>query len=105
MHGSNIGIWEIDMPDGVLRNGQANFTNVWEQLGYPRPASPTDFTAPITLVHPDDVGRLEGEINEYLAGHVAKLEIEHRRDTVTGPTDGCSRAASPCSTRRIDRSG
>jgi PAS domain S-box-containing protein len=76
--GSNIGIWEIEMPDGVLCNGRVDFTNVWEQLGYPRPASPTDFATPMSLVHFDDAERLERAINAYLTGHVAKLEVEHR---------------------------
>src|SRR5579871_3065145 len=32
--GSNIGVWEVDMPDGVFRNGRVDFTNVWELVGY-----------------------------------------------------------------------
>ena len=30
--GSNIGIWELDMPDGVFRNGRIDFMNILEQL-------------------------------------------------------------------------
>ena len=39
VRGSNIGIWEVDMPDGVVANGRAHFINVWEQLGLDRPES------------------------------------------------------------------
>jgi PAS domain S-box-containing protein len=78
VRGSNIGIWEVDMPDGQFRNGRVNFTNVWEQLGYARPPSPTDFATPMSLVHSDDSTRVIGAIDAYLAGDSVKLEVEHR---------------------------
>src|SRR5262249_55127787 len=32
VRGSGIAIWEIDMPDGVYRNGLGRYVNFWEQL-------------------------------------------------------------------------
>ena len=79
VRGSNIGMWEIDLPDGDLRNGRVDFTNVFELLGYGRGDElPTDFAARMTLVHPDDRALLEGAILEYLSGRAGKLEVEHR---------------------------
>ena len=68
VRGSNIGIWEIDMPDGVLQDGRVIFINLWEQFGYDRPDSPTDFATPMSLVHPDDRERLEQSLQSYLLG-------------------------------------
>ena len=42
LRGSNVGVWEIDMPDGDYRHGRGNHVNVWEQLGYERPDSSID---------------------------------------------------------------
>jgi PAS domain S-box-containing protein len=78
VRGSNIGIWEIDMPDGVLQDGRVIFINLWEQFGYDRPDSPTDFATPMSLVHPDDRERLEQSLQSYLLGATSELEIEHR---------------------------
>ena len=78
VRGSNIGIWEVDMPEGQFRTGHVDFTNVWEQLGYARPPSPTDFATPMSLLHSDDSTRVIGAIDAYLAGDSVKLEVEHR---------------------------
>jgi PAS domain S-box-containing protein len=78
VRGSSIGIWEIEMPDGALRNGRLDFTNVFELLGYDRPELASDFEARMTLVHPEDRGRLEEAIQAYLCGQIPDLEVEHR---------------------------
>ena len=41
VRGSNIGLWENDMPDGVYENGRGHWINMWGPLGYDRPESPT----------------------------------------------------------------
>src|SRR5262249_1830706 len=33
LRGSNIGIWEVDAPDGDSRHGRVYYVNLWEQLG------------------------------------------------------------------------
>jgi hypothetical protein len=63
VRGSNIGIWEFDMPSGVIYNSQANFTNIWEQLGLQRPEVPPGFETVSDLVDPDDRERLDGVIH------------------------------------------
>ncbi|MDB5310446.1 MAG: signal transduction histidine kinase [Gemmataceae bacterium] len=78
VRGSNIGIWEIDMPDGVYRTGRVDFTNVLEQLGYYGPEEATDFATRMALIHPADREPVEGAIQAYLAGKTGQLEVEHR---------------------------
>ncbi len=78
VRGSNIGIWEIDMPDGVFRNGRLDFRNIWEQLGYDRPEVAADFATRMTLVYADDRQRVQNAIAAYLDGQTRELEIEHR---------------------------
>jgi PAS domain S-box-containing protein len=78
VRGSNIGIWEIEMPDGVVRNGRVSFTNIFELLGYDRPDLASDSGARMTLVHPDDQSQLEEAIQAYLSGQNEELEVEHR---------------------------
>src|SRR5271157_2392944 len=78
VRGSNIGIWEIDMPDGDYRHGHRYHVNIWEQLGYERPDSRTDHETGMVLVHPDDRASLEAAMGRYLAGETAEFEVENR---------------------------
>jgi PAS domain S-box-containing protein len=78
VRGSNIGIWEIDMPEGVAQGGRVEFLNVLEQLGYDRPDGPADVATRMTLVHPDDRDRVEQAIQAYLDDTIREFEVEHR---------------------------
>jgi PAS domain S-box-containing protein len=76
--GSDIGIFELEFPDGTFPSGRAVFSNVWEQLGYGRREPLPDFAAGLGLSHPDDRARQEGFFRSYLAGESGHLEFEHR---------------------------
>jgi PAS domain S-box-containing protein len=78
VRGSNIGIWEIDMPDGDWRHGCAYFVNIWEQLGYEGSDSSFDHETAMLPLHPDDRALLEEAARRYLAGESSKYEVEHR---------------------------
>ena len=78
MRGSNIGIWELDMPDGVFRHGRLDFMNILEQLGHDRDELPNAYESRIALVHPDDRAPFEQTLQGYLDGETRELEIEHR---------------------------
>src|SRR5438105_6442713 len=78
VRGSNIAIWENDLPDGVLENSQAHFVNVWEQLGYDGGRSPTDFAAPMGLIHPDDRDRMRRAVQANLSGETGEYKAEYR---------------------------
>jgi two-component system, sensor histidine kinase and response regulator len=79
MRGSNIGIWEFDMPDGRIENSQQTFINVWESLGYEPREAPTDFASGFALaVHPDDQERLRREIQDFLVSSRREFETEYQ---------------------------
>ncbi|MGF6773720.1 PAS domain S-box-containing protein [Paraburkholderia sp. GAS199] len=78
MHGSNVGVWEIDMPDGDHRRGFARFSNIWEWLGYSRPQTLLDYDAYMSVLLPEDRGRTEAEMLRYLGKEVDVFEVENR---------------------------
>jgi PAS domain S-box-containing protein len=78
VRGSNINIWEIDMPDGVLENGRLTLATFWEQLGYESSDSPTELATAATFVSPSDRPRLEKAMRSYLAGETGEFEVEVR---------------------------
>jgi PAS domain S-box-containing protein len=77
VRGSNVGIFEIDMPNGVYRDGQVHYLNVWEQLGY-EPRTPTDHATWRALWHPDDAEGVERAALAYLSGQSKEFEAEYR---------------------------
>ncbi|MDE1184758.1 PAS domain S-box protein [Paraburkholderia sp.] len=78
MQGSDIGVWEVDMPDGDFMNGRAHFTNIWERLGYGAPADTLTPASYMKVVHPDDRVPSKQAVDAYLSGRVASFELENR---------------------------
>jgi PAS domain S-box-containing protein len=79
VRGSNIAIWECDMPDGRIENARLTLINVWELLGYDARTSPTDFPSTFGLLwHPDDQERVSNELEALLAGDGQVYESEYR---------------------------
>jgi PAS domain S-box-containing protein len=37
VRGSNVGVWDLELPDGDYNRRRRHYVNVWEQLGYDRP--------------------------------------------------------------------
>jgi PAS domain S-box-containing protein len=75
---SNIGFWEVDMPDGIRLHGRFTAINFWEQLGYDGVESPLDIPASMAAVHPDDLERTNRALEAYLSGDTGECEIESR---------------------------
>jgi PAS domain S-box-containing protein len=78
VRGSNIGIWENDMPDGDYWHGQVHCTNIMEQLGYAAPASATDYATVSIPYHPDDRARVSEALRAYFAGETPEYQVEYR---------------------------
>ena len=78
VRGSNIGIWDMDIPDGDFWHGRRYYVNIWEQLGYERPDLPPDFETDLATIHPDDRPLVEEAIRSYLAGETSRYEVECR---------------------------
>jgi two-component system sensor histidine kinase/response regulator len=87
MRGSNLAIWECDMPDGRTENSHLTLINVWELLGYGARTSPTDFASVVALLfHPDDQERVSRELRELFASDRREYESEYRVRTKDGAT-------------------
>jgi two-component system, sensor histidine kinase and response regulator len=78
LRNSNTYVWELDLPDGVLDNGRVTAVNLWEQLGYERPAAPAARAAVAALLHPDDRSGAEAALRRHLAGEAGEYEFECR---------------------------
>jgi PAS domain S-box-containing protein len=78
LQGSDIGIWELELPDGTFETSRVVYSNAREQLGYGRTESTPDLADGISLIHPEDRERLTNAYRSYLAGETELLECEHR---------------------------
>jgi PAS domain S-box-containing protein len=76
--GSNVGVWENDMTGGDYRSGRVHCTNIMEQLGHPTPETPLDWATLAASIHPEDRGRVEQTLRDYLAGKTAEYSVELR---------------------------
>jgi signal transduction histidine kinase len=77
IRGSNIGIWEVEMPDGILETGRLNHVNLWQQLGYDTPVSMSAIPDPQSM-HPDDIERVRLAARAYLSGAASEFVVENR---------------------------
>src|SRR4029077_11264634 len=85
VRGSNMSIWECDMPDGRIENSRLTLINAWELMGYEARTSPTDFRSTFAIwIHPDDEQRLGRKIQELLASDGREYENEYRVRTKDG---------------------
>jgi PAS domain S-box-containing protein len=78
MKGSNIGVWEVDMPDGDFINGRTSFGNICTHLGYRLPKQRITPEAYLRLMHPQDRTCAESAIAAYLMGVSKTFELESR---------------------------
>ena len=75
---SNVGIWEVDMPDGVYANGTGTWINVWEQLGIEPPGEDSPFVSWLDYLPPEDKDRLLRALHAYLNRETKEYRIEYR---------------------------
>jgi PAS domain S-box-containing protein len=78
MRGSNIGIWEVDMPDGNFQTGRVRHINFWEYLGYSAAEIALDVPTSLDFAHPDDRQHTQDAFDAYLCGKTPDLEVENR---------------------------
>ena len=77
VRGSNVGIWDLDMPDATFENGRLHAVNLWEQFGY-QPDMQLDFVRRIDLWHPDDRESVLRGVQACLVGESRAFEAEYR---------------------------
>ncbi len=75
LRGSNVLLWDVEIPDGDFSHAQAYHVNCGEQFGYdPHPPAGID---PIeAMIHPDDRASAKEAARAYLAGETAEYERE-----------------------------
>ncbi len=78
IRGSNVGIWEVNMPDGDYAKGVGHWINVWEQLGFEPPEDRSPFSVWQEFLHPDDKQRILRAVYAYLDGETKEYEVEYR---------------------------
>jgi two-component system, sensor histidine kinase and response regulator len=79
VRGSNMAIWEVEMPDGLVENGRVTLINAWESLGYDPLTAPTDFAGVFSLaVHPEDQERVGRAVQACLEGQTREFDVEYR---------------------------
>lgn len=79
VRGSNLSIWEFEMPDGRIEAGRPTFINVWELLGYDASQAPSDVRAAFELaVHADDRDQVARAVSACLGGQALEFEAEYR---------------------------
>ena len=77
VRGSNIGIWDLAMPDGTFESGRLTAVNLWEQFGYSADTQ-MDFADRIAMWHPDDRERALRAVHACLKGESKEFEAEYR---------------------------
>ncbi|AMV24989.1 Sensory/regulatory protein RpfC [Gemmata sp. SH-PL17] len=77
VRGSNVGIWDLALPDGTFENGRLTAVNLWEQFGYTS-EPPLDFEGRIAMWHPDDRDRVLRAVHACLKGETKDFEAEYR---------------------------
>jgi len=78
IRGSNVGLWEVDMPDGDYATGVTSWINVWEQLGLEPPADRSPSVVSVDFLHPDDKERVLRVLYAYLGGETKEYELDYR---------------------------
>jgi PAS domain S-box-containing protein len=79
---SNIGIWEVESPDGSFESRREYYINLLELLGYDTPQDQTDSTIWQHLVHPDDTERVDRTLRAFYSDkpreYVLELRMRHK---------------------------
>ncbi|CAD6534213.1 Sensor histidine kinase RcsC [Paraburkholderia hiiakae] len=78
MYGSNVGVWEIDMPEGDYKRGFARFSNIYEWLGFDAPQARLDYEAYMSVLHPDHRASTDRAMASFLANGEGIFELENR---------------------------
>jgi two-component system, sensor histidine kinase and response regulator len=78
LRGSSIGIYELNMPDGVLENSRFEVVVVRDSSSYDRSEMRSTFATLMAILHPDDRERVEGALRAYLSGQTREYKAEFR---------------------------
>jgi diguanylate cyclase (GGDEF)-like protein/PAS domain S-box-containing protein len=81
MEAADLDVWENDLISGkVIRKA----TRIFSELGYDKQETAASIDNIMSLVHPDDVARVRGAINDHLEGRSARYSCEFRIKAKSG---------------------
>ena len=80
LNGASLGVWDLDVPNGVLHLNQEWLT----MLGLKQSDGYLDLADYRGLVHPEDVQVVEGAMDRHLRGESPSYQTEHRIRSGTG---------------------
>jgi two-component system sensor histidine kinase/response regulator len=79
VRGSDVQVWDFEMPDGRLESCNPTFVNVWEANRYTGSEVPQDFLSQFALViHPDDQERVAATMKRCLESDSLYFEATFR---------------------------
>jgi PAS domain S-box-containing protein len=78
MYGSNVGVWEIDMPEGDYKRGFARYSNIYEWLGFETPQARLDYETYMSVLHPDHRASTDVAVASFLKDGDGVFELENR---------------------------
>jgi PAS domain S-box-containing protein len=78
MYGSNVGVWEIDMPEGDHTRGFARYSNIYEWLGFDTPQARLDYEAYMGVLHPEHRASTDIAVASFLKDGNGVFELENR---------------------------
>ena len=78
IRGSNVGIWEVNMPDGDYANGTGPGSTSGSNSAASRPRRAARSSSWLDLLHPEDKDRLLRTLYAYLDGETKEYRIEYR---------------------------
>jgi two-component system sensor histidine kinase/response regulator len=79
VRGSDIQVWDFDMPDGRLETCIPTYINVWEACRYTQAEVPKDVSSAMALViHPEDLERMRALFQQVLGSESIDFEATYR---------------------------
>jgi two-component system, sensor histidine kinase and response regulator len=79
VQGSDVQVWDFEMPEGCLESCNPTFVNVWEADRYTGSEVPQDFLSQFALViHPDDQERIADTMKRCLESESLDFEAMFR---------------------------
>src|SRR5262249_47037777 len=79
LRGSEVSVFEGDIPGGNAALSTWTHFNMWEPLGIDVATAPTDFEGVVALtVHPDDLAATLEKFGAAIQAHASNMYLEHR---------------------------
>ena len=95
VRGSNVAIFDFEMPDGRIENSRPTLVNLWETVGHDPATAPSRLVEGATLAaHPEDLPRVQESIQSYLSGAPKEFEVAVR-NAIFSPQPALPRRQMP----------